>query len=217
MALRILTISVLCLMMVSCSWLDFGRSSVTVDDLQNKPVTLFNGKNLDNWIIMGEPEGWTVVDGIIHSDGGKGGNWLRSERPYDNFCLTLDYKVAPGGNSGVVIRCTEDGKPWETGYECQISNQQPPRDTTHSTGTLYGYVAAEPRPDESPDVWHSYEILCKNRRIIVRVDGRQTINVDQDAVEAIKNKPLSGYIGLQDSHTGEGMWVEYRNIEIREL
>lgn len=201
----------------SCSWFDFSPSRITVNDLQAKYVTLFNGGSLNNWVMMGKPEGWSVVNGVIRSEGGKEGNWLRSVKEYENFILNLEYKVSPGGNSGVFIRCAQEGNPWETGYECQISNEQPPRDALHCTGSLYGYVAADPRPDETPDVWRSYEILCKSHRILVMVDGKKTVDVDQSQVEAIKNKPLRGYIGLQDSHTGEGMYVEYRNIRIREL
>lgn len=212
-----LWVCVLVLSLSGCSLFDFSRSKVVVKDVQNPYVSLFNGKNLEGWVVMGKSEGWSVVDGVIRSEGGKGGEWLRSQNEYGDFSLTLEYKVSPGGNSGVFLRCASQGNPWETGYECQISNEQPPRDDLHCTGTLYGYVQASPRPDETPDVWHTYEILCKGSRIIVFVDGRKTVDVDQSKVEAIQAKPLIGYIGLQDSHTGEGCSIEYRNISIRQL
>lgn len=211
------SLSLICvaILMSSCSWLGFGDDD---DIVVNDPfVSLFDGDSLDGWVVMGDPAGFTVVDGVIRSEGGKGGDWMRTRREYDDFVLRLEYRVAPGGNSGVFIRCTEDGNPWVTGHECQISNEQPPRDELHCTGTLYGTVPVIQRPDETPEVWHEYEILCKGTRIMVFVDGMKTIDVDQSEVEAIRNKPMSGYIGLQDSHTAEGMWVEFRNIEIREL
>jgi 3-keto-disaccharide hydrolase len=214
---RLLIISLAVLCLASCSIFDLSSSKITVDDLQNPYTSIFNGSNLEGWVVMGNAEGWAVVDEIIHSDGGKGGNWLRSVKQYDNFSLKLDYKVSSGGNSGVFIRCTEEGNPWETGFECQISNEQPPRDEFHCTGTLYGYIKADPRPDETPDVWHSYEIVCKGNRIIVLVDGHKTVDVEQMKTDNIKDKPLMGYIGLQDSHTAEGCSIDYRNIYIREL
>lgn len=217
MSKRLWLIGVLVLGLNACSWFDFSRSKVTVDDVQNPYVTLFDGGNLNHWVVMGNAAGWIVKDGVIRSEGGSGGNWLRSQKEYENFSLVLEYKISPGGNSGVFIRCAESGNPWETGYECQISNEQPPRDDMHCTGSLYGYVKADPRPDESPDVWHTYEILCKSNRILVLVDGQKTVDVVQTNVEAIRNKPLKGYIGLQDSHTAEGFSVEFRNIRIREL
>jgi len=180
-------------------------------------VSLFNGKSFDGWVIMGDPEGWKIQDGIIHSDGGKGGNWLRSVKEYSDFILTLEWKVSPRGNSGVFVRCTEQGNPWETGHEIQISNEQPPRDDMHCTGALYGTVAVNPRPDESPNRWRTYEIACIGKRITVKIDGVQCVDADMDKVPAIKNKPMRGYIGIQDSHTGPGCTIEYRNIRIKEL
>jgi len=204
---------------LGCSYIPFLTDTrlPEVQTLEHRFVSLFDGGGLGKWVVMGNPEGFQVVDGVIRSEGGKDGNWLRSAKEYGDFILRLEYKVSAGGNSGVFFRCAQQGNPWETGYECQISNEQPPRDTLHCTGTLYGYAAADPRPDESPGVWHIYEILCKQNRIIVFVDGRRTLNINTNEVEAIKNKPLSGYIGLQDSHTSEGYWVEYRNIQIKEL
>ncbi|MBN2326758.1 MAG: DUF1080 domain-containing protein [Candidatus Omnitrophica bacterium] len=217
MLIRFSVVFGLLLCFVSCSWFDFSSSKVTVNDIQNPYVSMLNGDDLGEWVVMGSREGWSIQDGVIHSEGGRGGNWLRSVREYSDFSLILDYKVSPGGNSGVFIRCAEEGNPWETGYECQISNEQPPRDELHCTGTLYGYVKANPRPDETPDQWHTYEIVCKKNRILVFVDGVNTVDVDQSQVENIKDKPLQGYIGLQDSHTEEGHYIEYRNIRLREL
>ena len=217
MKLRLLVVIPVIAALSACSLFDFSRSKVTVDEIQNPYISLFNGSNLDGWVIMGKSEGWSVVDGVIHSDGGKGGNWLRSQKEYENFSLVLEYKVSTGGNGGVFIRCAEQGDPSASGYECQISNEQPPVDELHCTGSLYGVVKADPRPDEAPDQWHTYEILCKNQRILVRVDGKKTVDVNQGDVDAIANKSVKGYIGLQDSHTGEGFSIEYRNIRIREL
>ncbi len=195
-----------------------GNSSLPKwEDVETDIQWLYEDDDLDNWVIIGNPEGFTEMGDVLRSEGGKGGDWIRTKEQYGDFVLRLEYRVSPGGNSGVFFRCPEEGNPWETGYEAQISNEQPPRDALHCTGSLYGYVPANPRPDESPEVWHSYEILCKKSRIMVFVDGINTVDIDTAEVEALRGKPASGYIGLQDSHAGEGSWVEYRNVRIREL
>ncbi len=176
-------------------------------------VSLFNGKDLDGWVVMGDPAGFVVKDGVIRSDGASGGLWLRSVRQYSDFVLKVDWRVSRGGNSGVFIRCTEDGYPWVTGSEIQISNE--PRDDAHCTGSLYGSVAVNPRPDESADKWHTFEIRCRGRQITVLSDGVKVVDADGDKVEALKARPLSGYIGLQDSHAPKGSYIEYRNIRIK--
>ena len=180
-------------------------------------VSLFNGQNLDGWVVMGKQEGWQVRDGVIRSEGGKGGEWLRSVKQYDDFVLMIQWKVSPRGNSGVFVRCTEQGNPWETGHEIQISNERPPRDDMHCTGSLYGTVAVNPRPDETPNRWRTYEITCIGKKIAVKLDGVQCVAADMDQVAAIRDKPLRGYIGLQDSHTGPGGVIEYRDIFVKEI
>ncbi len=179
---------------------------------------LFTGKDLSSFDIVGNEAAYAITaDGVLRSEGGLGGEWLRSKSEYSDFILHVEWRVSPGGNSGVFVRSAADGNPWETGHECQISNEQPPRDDLHCTGTLYGAVAANPRPDETPEIWRTYEIHCVGPRITVIVDGVRTVDVDATQVEAIRDKPLIGHVGLQDSHTGAGYWVEYRNIWIKEL
>ena len=184
-------------------------------------VPLFNGKNFDGWVIMGKKEGWTIKDGIIHSDGGRGGNWLRTKKQYNNFILKVEWKVSKGGNSGVFVRSdrdlelSPDGLHLTIGYEVQISNA--PRDDSHCTGSLYGFAAVKPRPDESADKWHRFEIRCQGDQITVKSDGVKCIDFDQSTNEKTKKKPVKGYIGLQDSHSPKGHHIEYRNIRIKAL
>ena len=177
--------------------------------------TLFNGKDFTNWVIMGDAAGWLVKDGVIHSDGDKGGNWLRSEKTYDDYVLKVEWRVSKNGNSGVFIRATEEGKPWKTGYEVQISNE--PRDGSHCTGSLYAYAGVNPRPDETANVWHQFEITCQGGKISIVSDGVKCVDFDQTTSDATKDKPRSGYIGLQDSHSADGHYIEYRNILIKPL
>ena len=133
-------------------------------------VPLFNGKDLDGWVVKGKADGWQVKDGVLRSDGAKGGDWIRTAKEYGDFILKVDWKVSKGGNSGVFIRVPDKGAPWQTGYEVQISND--PRDEKHCTGALYGYAAVKPRPDESADKWHTFEIHCVGPQIKVIVRRR---------------------------------------------
>jgi len=176
---------------------------------------LFNGKDLSGWVVMGKRSGWKVADRVIRSEGASGGNWLRSEKEYGDFVLKVEWRVSEGGNSGVFIRSAKKGAPWTTGYEVQISNAR--RDESHCTGSLYGYFAVDPRPDESADKWHTFEIHCRGPQIKVIADGVTCIDVDQSKHDKTKEKPLSGYVGLQDSHSPAGHYIEYRNIRIKPL
>lgn len=198
----------------------FVLAAKEVKEPENKQeegfVSLFNGKDLSGWKVMGKDAGWTVKDGVIHSDAGKEGHWLRSEKQFGDYILKVEWRVSEGGNSGVFIRCTEDGNPWVTGYEIQISN--PKQDESHCTGSLYSYVSVKNRPDESADKWHTFEIECRGSIITVKSDDVVCIDkFDQSKDEKTKDKPLKAHIGLQDAHAAAGNTIEYRNIRIKEL
>ncbi|REJ87034.1 MAG: DUF1080 domain-containing protein [Planctomycetota bacterium] len=178
-------------------------------------VSLFNGENLDGWTVMGEKDGFQVKDGVIHSDGETGGQWMRSEKMYGDYILKVDWRVSKDGNSGVFIRAEEEGAPWITGYEVQISSAR--QDEQHCTGSLYGYVGVDPRPDESHDTWHTFTITCRGDHITVRCDDVKCIDFDQSTLESTQDKPKKGYIGLQDAHAPAGHYIQYRNIRIKPL
>ena len=89
--------------------------------------SLFDGKNIEeHFIIKGKKESWTVKDGVIHSL--RGGNRIISKEQYGDFVLRLDWRISDQGNSGIFIRVPgqNDGAPWVSGFEVQISNA--PRD-----------------------------------------------------------------------------------------
>ncbi len=176
-------------------------------------LDLFNGENLDGWTVMGSPAGWLVENGVLRSEGGKGGAWLRFNEPLSDFLLKVDWRVSKNGNSGVFIRAHEEGNPWETGYEIQISNER--RDDLHCTCSLYDYAAVDFRPDETPEIWHTFEIHASGTRITIYSDGKKCLDVDQAEKERMREKPLKGFLGMQDSHAGEGSYVEYRNIRLQ--
>jgi len=181
-------------------------------------VSLFDGKNVEeHWVIKGRKESWEPVDGVLRAH--KGGNRIMSKKKYGDFVLRLDWKISKNGNSGVFIRVPkqEDGAPWVTGFEVQISNA--PRDDAHCTASLYGVQATEPRPTkeaEGADVWHTYEIVCLGDRVTVRLDSVLNIDADYTKNERMRSRPKEGFIGLQDYHAAQGI-VEYRNIRVQEL
>ncbi len=181
-------------------------------------VNLFNGKDLKDWRILGKPEAFQVIDGVIRSEAGKGGHWMYyKKKQFSDFVLRVEWRVSAKGNSGVFIRAPQKGNPWTTAYEVQISCEEPRRDALHCTGALYGYAPVNPRPDETPEKWRIYQVTCKGTKITVLVDGKKVCELDQSTKKETKEKPLKGFIGVQDSHGPEGTWVEYRSIKIKEL
>ena len=205
----------LCLLAAALALVLAGSLPAAKPPLEEGFRPLFNGQDLAGWHVMGDAKGWKVVDGVIHSDAGNNGQWLRSDKEYGDFVLKVEWKVSEGGNSGVFIRSKKEDAPWVTGYEIQISN--PKQDESHCTGSLYSYVPVKKRPDESADKWHTFEITCQGSKIRIHSDGVECIDYDQAGGEKTRDKPLKGFIGLQDAHAPAGNTIQYRNIRIKEL
>jgi len=178
-----------------------------------KPI--FNGENFDGWTIKGDPKGFKVVDGVVRSDIPRIGHYIHTNKVYDDFILRIEWRISKNGNSGVFVRSTAGAEPWNMGSEVQISNE--PRDDIHCTGTLYGDVAVNPRPNEAADKWHEFEIHCRGPYYKVYADNVPVIDVDSRMIPALKVKPDKGFIGMQDAHVDKGGYVEYRNIRVKEL
>ena len=70
----------------------------------HKWQNLFDGESLKGWrgYKQEEVRGWTIDEGTLHRNG-KGGD-IMTIAEYDNFELSLEWKVAAGGNSGIMYR-----------------------------------------------------------------------------------------------------------------
>jgi hypothetical protein len=190
-----------------------------------KFVSLYNGKNLDGWEVQdGDISAWQA-DGENLSCVKKGGGWLRSAKKYSDFVLRLEYKLPPGGNSGVGLRFPDKGNPAFVGIEVQILDDDDPqykdiKEAQH-TGSLY-YEAAAKQGAAKPDgEWNTYEITCLGRHITVVLNGTVINDVDLDKLttsnspdhSALADRPEYGRIGFQSHDTR----VDFRDIEVKDL
>jgi glucose/arabinose dehydrogenase len=80
-------------------------------------------------------KGWQVQDGMIVRTAAAGD--LLTTETFDSFELQLEYRISPGGNSGLMFHVTEDDKhPWQTGPEVQILDNATGKDPQQA-GWLY--------------------------------------------------------------------------------
>lgn len=164
---------------------------------------------------------WSVKDGVVSCDGSHGNcGFLRYDKKLADFTLRLEYRMSKECNSGVCIRSPfpYNGKPDETlpsriGYEVQILDDvgQPPSKT--STGSLYGLVAPTANAARAAGEWNALEITCVGPKIRVTLNGTLVQDLDQTAVEVIKDRPRAGYLLLQN----HGHTTEFRNLRLKVL
>ncbi len=105
--------------------------------------TLFDGKTTAEWRGYRSdsmPSGWQVVDGAWTRIG-PASDIVTRER-FANFELMLEWKIAPGGNSGIMYRVgEEDDAPYWSGPEMQVLDDARHPDGQSrltSAGSCYG-------------------------------------------------------------------------------
>lgn len=199
----------------------FLAASVFADGPPTGFVSLFDGKTLDGWQVVGGKKGaWSVRDGILTCNGG-GGGWLMSRAQYRDFDLTLDYRISKHGNSGVAIRSPLRGRPSEVGMEIQILDDPTYKGLkpTQHTGSIYGVVPPRRQAGKPAGEWNRMRIVCRGRQVRVELNGETLVdaNLDDHRDTAVKEHPgilrRDGHLGLQD----HGGTLEFRNLHIKEL
>ena len=87
---------------------------------------LFDGtspRGLRGFLKAGFPDqGWRIEGGALHKVAGAGGGDLVTERAFRDFEFAFEWKVAPGANSGIMYRVTEDRN------TCLLYTSPSPRD-----------------------------------------------------------------------------------------
>ena len=96
--------------------------------------SLFDGKTTTGWRTYGEaslrPQ-WRVVDGALTLTEAGGGNITFGENVTGDFEFELEWRVSPGGNSGIlyfVDPSNEKRPPYETGLEMQLLDNSTSQD-----------------------------------------------------------------------------------------
>ena len=192
---------------------------------------LFDGTTLAGWQNYHEsraPKGWRVVNGTIRRVG-DGGD-LVTTKTYANFELALDWKIWPGGNSGIIYRIDDKGEAtYVTGPEMQVLDDARHADGKSpltSAGADYGLYAAPAGIVHPAGQWNSIRLLVNGNHVEHWLNGKKVVEYELSSpdweakVKASKFKAWPGYgratsgrIGLQD----HGDTVAYRNIRIRVL
>ena len=156
-----------------------------------------------------------MEDGQIVCTGQKG-PWLRSQKEFGDFNLRLDYKLKPGGNSGVYVRVPADGNHHGdgAGVEIQVLDDQAERykdlKPYQYTGSVYAIAPAKEHVGREAGQWNSLEIDVKGTRYRIIHNGVTIIDASDSDFPEIKGRRPSGFLGLQNH--SEEVW--YKNLRL---
>jgi hypothetical protein len=194
---------------------------------------LFDGRTADQWrAYRGDrlPAGWQVVDGALTRVAAGGDLVTREE--FEDFELALEWKVEPGGNSGIMYRVAEAPEleaTWQSGPEYQVLDDARHADGRRpetSAGSCYGLYPVPRGVVRAAGEWNEARIVVQGTRVEHWLNGQRVVSYElgspdwEARVRASKfvtmpryGREPRGHIALQD----HGDRVAYRNIRIRPI
>jgi hypothetical protein len=194
-------------------------------------VLLFDGKTLDGWMTSSGKESKTPVEHASINPHQCGGYMMVHKKQWDNYLLSLDFKISTGCNSGIFIRTASlKARP---GKDVGFNGMEVAIDDTrgagyHDTGAIYDLVKPVKQAQTPVGQWNHIVITSNKNVIAVELNGVKVTRMDVDEFKkpnlrpdgtkhkfdiAYKDHPRKGYIGLQDH--GSPCW--FKNIKIKPL
>jgi hypothetical protein len=196
-----------------------------------RPVSADDSSPLIAWRAYGGtgmPQQWSIAEGVIsHSPGGGD---LISIDAYRNFELTFDWRISPGGNSGVMYRVDERyGAPYQSGPEYQILDNAGHPDGQSpltSAASVYGLYAPSADITRPVGEWNAARIVVDGTHVEHWLNGHMVVSYElgspdwQSRVATSKFAAWPAYGTLPVGHIvlqDHGAAVDYRDIAIRRL
>lgn len=201
-----------------------------------KATPLFNGRNFDGWYVFVPGEGGRNKDslgifkiedgGVIHVSGQKFA-YLSTEKDYENYKLTVEFKWGekkwpPRENAkrdaGILYHCVGQDKVWMESLEFQIQEGDcgdmwltagaggKPALTVKGQRYMGGRVVKFSDHEKPNGEWNKTEVICKGSSIQHYINGH--LNLEGSDASLTRGK-----INLQS----EGAELYYRNITLEPL
>ena len=179
-----------------------------------KPVPLFNGKDLSGWTNNGT-ELWYVDSShqlVCESGPNKQYGYLSTTKNYKNFILTLEFKQEANGNSGVFFRSSIEGVKI-SGWQVEVAPIN-----LHTGGIYESYGRGwllQPKPEDEKILkegqWNTMKIKVVNDHVTTWLNDHMMIDLSDEKIgQGV------GFIALQ-IHDGGGIKVRWKNLNIVEL
>jgi len=217
---------------------DSAANTLTAAEKKAGWTLLFDGRTVDAWRGYKRPDAsesrWKVEEGtlMLPPDNGRDTHGQRdiiSKDTFEQFELVFDWRIAPGGNSGVKYFILEDLDS-AIGHEYQLIDDERHADAKvgphRQTAALYDVLPAADRPTKPAGEWNTTRIVVRGQTVEHWLNGKKVLQYELNspdlnaAIAKSKFKSIdrfgkrqNGHLLLQDH--GDQVW--FRNIKIRRL
>lgn len=223
-------------------------NTLSANEKEEGWILLFDGETSEGWRGYGKeefPSDWRVDNGTLYmaasgrgeAGSENGGDILYGGQKFSNFHLKLEWKISPGGNSGIFYLGQESDDLdfiWKTAPEMQVlDNDKHPdallgKNGNRKAGSLYDLYPADPQNVRPVGEWNEVEIISYNGTVVHKQNGEVVVEYhlwtpkwEEDVANSKfpslnpdwVNVAKEGYIGLQDH--GDDVW--FRSIKIKEM
>ena len=182
---------------------------------KGKSEKLFNGKNLNGWTVHGTEKWYVNKKGELVCESGpdKGYGYLKTNKLYKDFDLTVNFLQNANGNSGVFFRSSVEGTK-VAGWQVEVAAPN------HDTGGVYesygrGWLVQIPEEKEGFlkfGEWNKMRIKVVGGHVQTWLNGNPMVDFTDDKIAAAD----AGSIALQ-IHDGGGIKVNWKDLVITEL
>lgn len=230
----------LLLTMNTNAWSQNNHNTLSPEEKKAGWQLLFDGKNTAGWRAFNGkafPSNWTTEDGTLKclgkAKGDTGGDIVYGAETFENFELSLDWKISPGGNSGIFYHSLEGKQykaPYATAPEYQLIDDlnfpQPLEDWQKTAADYAMYDPLKDKDLKPVGEWNNARILYTPEKVEYWLNGKLTVSFVPYSEDWLKRrnsgkwndfpdygKSKTGLIALQDH--GSPVW--FRNIKIRKL
>ena len=216
---------------------------ICVPAIADQPQKIFDGSSLDHWDFA--PDSWVIADDgsmtckmeEVKAKNGtvriKGKGYIWTKENYEDFTLTLSYKLSERANSGVFFRTDKDN-PVQGGFEVQLTDDEGfqkdkgKKDPRNLNGAFYDCQAATSNPSHPVGQWNQMKITVQGSMLKIEINGVVVNEADIDQWNtpktnpdgstnkfktALKELPRTGRIGFQNH--GQVVW--FKEVVIKRL
>lgn len=215
-----------------------GDNQLTQKEKQQGWQLLFDGTSLNGWrTYKNLPGSWQAKDGTIcseRSEDNKNAD-LITDKNYGSFELSIDWKISPKGNSGIMYHVTEDNEAaYESGPEYQLIDDDgfPEHiEDWQKTGAAYAIQPPAEKAANAPGEWNTTIIKVNGAHVEHWLNGKKVVDYTLWSDEWKKAKAngkwkddanygmaKSGHIALQYAHSNiDNTYICFKNIKIKTL